>query len=887
MTKYSILNTIDFFPDPIVIIDKEHEVIAWNQAMIFLTRMSEGTAKKSFQDRDHLWLADLVVSPELQASYPYQIFRNGEQLHVKDYVFAGDDTNQQTFYLQAAPIYDDQGQLAGAIEIIRDSNFYIHTNLAAREAQMALEAAYHQIAAQEEELRQQFDELEYTTAVQQESVRRFRTIMEGVQLATFICDLNFNLLFVNDYALTLTGWNREEVVSQPYLERFFPDEFRERVVRWINEALSAVNTVKHGFAPLLTRDGEYRYIDWDATQLFNANGELEGLAIVGSNVTDRVLVEEELRRQLNYTQTMIDNLNEMFYTFDLDINLTFINKKSQEILGFSPEELIGKTLSPGMVDSEDFEWIRNEVKQRLTTGEPSSYVLPWLHRDGHKIYLKINSTAIWDNGHIVGGMVLADDITEDIKRSEALRTKEQNLRRITDNMQDLISEFNNNGEMIYWSPSHYRFLGYSEKEMAAMTFHQLVHPDDFEKAIEVKNRILITGKPFVSEQRVQRADGVYIWTETLGNPVIEDGELVGIVLCTRDITTRKKLEYELRYLGTHDVLTALYNRTYFEEQMVKMEYDLDSNIGVMISDLDGLKLVNDTLGHVAGDQALKSTATILNLCFPPPCVVARVGGDEFAVLVPQTNLTALEESAQTVQQFIRDYNNLNPHLPISLSIGTAIWKNRSRSLKEVYKEADNNMYRFKLNNSKSARNAVVQTLMRALEARDFITEGHGERMQQMAMRVGEELGLPLNMISTLSLLAQFHDIGKVGIPDRILFKPSQLDEIEYAEMKRHCEIGHRIALASPELASLADLILKHHEWWNGNGYPLGLSGNEIPLECRILALADAYDAMTSDRPYRQALRREEALNEIIRCSGSQFDPQLTETFIMLIKKWEQ
>lgn len=155
-------------------------------------------------------------------------------------------------------------------------------------------------------------------------------------------------------------------------------------------------------------------------------------------------------------------------------------------------------------------------------------------------------------------------------------------------------------------------------------------------------------------------------------------------------------------------------------------------------------------------------------------------------------------------------------------------------------------------------------------------------MQSLAVMLGKGMGLADNALTTLQLLAQFHDIGKVGVPDRILFKEAKLTADEYLEMQRHCEIGQRIALASPEMSSLAELILKHHEWWNGGGYPLGLSGEQIPLECRIIAIADAYDAMTNDRPYRRAMKPAEAKAEIRRCSGTQFEPMLAQTFLQLL-----
>jgi len=177
---------------------------------------------------------------------------------------------------------------------------------------------------------------------------------------------------------------------------------------------------------------------------------------------------------------------------------------------------------------------------------------------------------------------------------------------------------------------------------------------------------------------------------------------------------------------------------------------------------------------------------------------------------------------------------------------------------------------------------VVKAMITAMETRNYIIDGHSERMHNLVVQLGAYMGLQDSMLSTLGQLAHYHDIGKVGIPDRIIFKEAALTEEEYREIKRHSEIGQRIALASPELAPLADLILKHHEWWNGKGYPLGLAGEDIPIECRILALADAYEAMTGYRPYRPAMSPKEAKQEIRRCAGTQFDPVLTEYFLKLL-----
>lgn len=179
---------------------------------------------------------------------------------------------------------------------------------------------------------------------------------------------------------------------------------------------------------------------------------------------------------------------------------------------------------------------------------------------------------------------------------------------------------------------------------------------------------------------------------------------------------------------------------------------------------------------------------------------------------------------------------------------------------------------------------MVKTLMKALEARDFVTEGHVDRMETLAFDIAKLYMLDHRQLDRIKLLAKFHDIGKVGIPDKILNKPGRLDDEEYEVMKQHSSIGHKIADASDELRDIADLVLKHHEKWDGTGYPLGLAGKEIPIECRIIAVCDAFDAMVNDRPYRNAMTSEEAISELQRCSGTQFDPAILTVFMQYIKQ---
>jgi HD-GYP domain-containing protein (c-di-GMP phosphodiesterase class II) len=266
-------------------------------------------------------------------------------------------------------------------------------------------------------------------------------------------------------------------------------------------------------------------------------------------------------------------------------------------------------------------------------------------------------------------------------------------------------------------------------------------------------------------------------------------------------------------------------------------------------------------------------------------MISRIGGDEFAVILHHVGESEVADICRRFRNDLESSKTINGlRIPLQLSYGYAVSPDPSITSIELFRLADNRMYRDKVHRRGTSRGAIVLTLKQMLAERDFLTEDHAERIQDLVVELGEAAGLPASDMPDLRLFAQFHDIGKVGIPDRILNKPGPLTPEERIEIQRHCEIGHRIAQSSPELLPIAEWILRHQEWWNGSGYPLGIRREEIPIQCRILSIIDAYDAMTSDRPYRSALLPEAALQELQCCSGTQFDPHLVPLFIQLIQK---
>lgn len=350
---------------------------------------------------------------------------------------------------------------------------------------------------------------------------------------------------------------------------------------------------------------------------------------------------------------------------------------------------------------------------------------------------------------------------------------------------------------------------------------------------------------------------------------------------SKDITAQKQMEEKLTEMSHKDSLTSLYARSFFEEEMQRLNDGRHLPQGIIMCDVDGLKLINDAMGHDVGDALLLAAADILRSSFRTSDIVARIGGDEFVVLLPDTDEENVLERCRTIQQEVDRHNSDEANETLSVSLGYAVATTPPVDMHELFKEADDNMYENKLRERSEARRRILETITKRMEKSDYLHLGHAENLQKYSRALGQAVGLSEERLDNLDLLSRYHDLGKVGIPEDILHKPGPLTEEERGVMKTHCEIGYRIASSISELSHIADYILKHHEWWNGNGYPMGLAGEDIPLESRVIAIADAFDAMTTPRHTDDAKSYREALEEMQNCAGHQFDPHLLETFLQL------
>ncbi len=395
--------------------------------------------------------------------------------------------------------------------------------------------------------------------------------------------------------------------------------------------------------------------------------------------------------------------------------------------------------------------------------------------------------------------------------------------------------------------------------------------------------------------------------------------MVGRIKEMREDILRKKEELEkanieLRVMAMTDGLTKLFNHRYFQdclETAVALADQENKSVTLMILDIDHFKYYNDLFGHQAGDRLLEELAELLIRELGPNDMVARYGGEEFTVILygadSKRGLKVAEKIRTAVESFPFPGRDQQPDGKITVSIGVASYPENAKNKEDLFKLADEALYKAKC----CSRNKVelyfsvlddlkadmeqsevelinsIKMLIRIINAKDKYTYGHSERVGRYAVWIAEKLGLPEDEIKTIKIGAFLHDVGKIEISRTILMKKGPMTHEDYEIMKKHPMWGAGIIKAVESLNLALPLIKYHHEHFDGSGYPLGLKGKQIPLHARILAVADCFDAMVTNRPYRKRKSTAEAIEELKRCSGTQFDPEIVEAFLCVLREQKE
>ena len=361
---------------------------------------------------------------------------------------------------------------------------------------------------------------------------------------------------------------------------------------------------------------------------------------------------------------------------------------------------------------------------------------------------------------------------------------------------------------------------------------------------------------------------------------------------------------QLAELADHDGLTGLLNHRAIHARLQEALDSTDNTtVSVMMLDLDRFKRLNDTYGHPVGDQALRHIANALRARCDDRALLGRCGGDEFMIALPGVTAEEAADLADAIKAHIAAEPFLNPEgtaLPLQICFGIADDRTIGRSPLSLIAAADAALYAGKESGGNSVRVhglTLVDTdamtikstfdvfagLINTIDLKDRYTRHHSEHMTAFALQIARAAGCSEETYNVMRIAGLLHDVGKIGIPDAILRKPGKLTADEYEVMKGHVTLSALIIHGLPHMNDILDAVANHHERWDGKGYPQGLVGEQIPFLGRIMAIADAYSAMTLDRPYRAALNTDAALAEIERGMGTQFDPTLAQLFIDTIR----
>lgn len=486
--------------------------------------------------------------------------------------------------------------------------------------------------------------------------------------------------------------------------------------------------------------------------------------------------------------------------------------------------------------------------------------------------------------------VIVNDITERKKVEQDLITSEYNFRNIFESSSDAILILEDD-LFTNCNLAALELLGVHSKESILGKGPEMFSPEKQPdgqltkaKAAEMYRRAMEEGK-CKFEWWHKKEDGSLLPVEIMMTTIVLNGKKV-LHSLLRDISERKQMEDRLQYLSYHDQLTGLYNRRFFEEELIRLDVESSFPLSIVMADVNGLKLVNDSFGHAVGDELLKKVAQVMKNGLRKEDIIARLAGDEFVVLLPNTNMDETEQS-------IKNINTLASKekvgtVDISVSFGYESKTSKKEKIQEILKKAEDNMYKKKLFEGPSMRGKTINTIISTLHEKNKREEQHSLRVSKLCENMGRVLDLREDEIKELKTVGLLHDIGKIAIEENILNKSEKLTHDEWEEIKRHPEIGYRILSTVNELSEMAQYVLAHHERLDGKGYPKGLKQGEIPFQSKIIAIADAYDAMISERSYRNALPEEVAIEELKKNAGSQFDVELTKIFIekVLNKRFE-
>lgn len=769
-----------------------------------------------------------------------------------------------------------------------------------------------------------------------------QVIFDSAPTMIFYKDKDNKMVRVNQAFAEAMGMSREEIEGKSCFELWphqAEDYWRDdREV--INNGIPKIGIVE----PLFTRHGE-RWVQTEKVPYRNEKGEIVGVIGLATDITDRKETLEALRLSEEEYRTLVNNVNIGVYRTTPDSEGRFIkaNPAMAKMFGYDSEQ---ELTSHRVIELYHDPRRRIKFLEKIReNGFVKNEEMLFRKKNGSPVWVSVTARLnLGEDGKPLWLDGVIEDITERKQAADEIRESEERFRTLFDNATDGIVVVDIASRKFYLGNKMFsQMLGRSQEEIALIGVEDIHPKEDLPHVLKEFEKLAEKEINHTLDIPVKRKDGSIFFAEISTSHITMAGKtyMMGIF---RDITERKKARQELellnkeltqsnkrlRQLVLRDPQTGLFNHRYVEEAIEAEFYRAKRYVhplSVMMVDIDYFKSINDVYGHHFGDTVLKQLARQLKKMVRQYDVVVRFGGEEFMIISPAIDRAQAMALARRLLDAINLYNfgDKNQTVKLKLSIAVSSYPEdkifrgmdlvslAEQILNKVKDFGGNNVYsssaidkkavpiqaksrlngdiRFLRDKIEKLTRKTNQSLVEAvfafaktIELKDQYTGEHVERTVHYATEIARAMNLSEEEIERIKQAAILHDLGKIGISEKILSKDGKLTKSELEDIKRHPQIGVDIIRPIKFLHNVIPLILHHHERWDGKGYPAGLKGEEIPLGSRIVALADVYEALTSNRPYRKAYSEKEAINLIKKGSGSQFDPRVVTKFLQLATK---
>jgi len=688
---------------------------------------------------------------------------------------------------------------------------------------------------------------------------------------------NHRVMRVNEAYLNQYGYKKEQIINHTAREIYRND----------------VDYIKSFWLTLLkdkqiNRERKQRRLDgtefWVKSEyhlFYDDYGRILGYFGSQQDITEAKKSEIESLNANKRLQYIIENEITSIAIFDREMKYLYVSKKYLKDYNKKSFDVIGKSHYEIFPNSSE---AYKEAHRKALSGEVVISERSRMEYDeGGVDWIRWECRPWYEDDFSIGGIIVHTEIISDrIRLEDEQKKREASLSAMFEQAAVGMS-YGPNKLLSNVNQKYCDIIGYTKEELAQCTYVDVTHPEDVKKDKELFDKLL-QGEisTYTIEKRLIHKDKSLIWINLTVSIVPQAEGEVYVLAVIEDINERKNAELSMHYLNHHDQLTGCLNRRSYEESIQKLDNETSMPLSIVMIDADGLKLVNDALGHLYGDELLVSIAKVLNYTILERGLVFRIGGDEFVITLANTSyensLKVIEEINEKLKELSIKYFN------ISVSCGCSTKTLSKQSIIDIFAQAEDMMYRDKLLNSQKAIQKTLDHVLDVLFVRNKFEKTHANHVMNYCLKMAEALDYKEKEKELLVKAAYIHDIGKIGIDFDILDNRNQLSEDDIKEIKRHTEIGYRILNSSNHYADVSMIVLAHHERWDGKGYPKGLKGKHIPEHARIIAIADAYDVLISKNSYKNQIQKSEAINELLSQSGKQFDPELVIKFVEVIGK---